>query len=64
MILTMIGDTFCGSVLSRESKLSRQEFSRLSRGSHKTRKHECEERSEIFCFLAATFQHILAEIFG
>ena len=23
-----------------------------------------EERKQIFCFLAATFQHILAEIFG
>ena len=54
--------------LSREkSTLSRQEFSLVCLGARTRREsNQNEERgSEIFCFLAATFQHkILAEIFG
>ena len=55
------------SVLSREkSTLSRQEFSLSVSGLEKAdEKAINEERKQIFCFLAATFQHkILAEIFG
>jgi hypothetical protein len=54
--------------LSREkSTLSRQEFSLVCLGARTRRESNQNEESgsEIFCFLAATFQHkILAEIFG
>jgi hypothetical protein len=47
------------SVLSREkSKLSRQEFSRLSRNSHKTRKQSMRKGAKFFVFWLPRFNTV------